>query len=187
MRRIAIALIVIGLVAPTGLVAATHDDDDPDNDDEEVPECHYDSPVDNQCEETCNDDGVPFHQTRCQVLDEFEEAYWCTLVNVDEAPETVEHLVNSVLEEVYPLVRHAKCEVVNGTQDNAEWWNNDMRDWQRDWWCWAWGGEAMCPSDPRGSVLFWILNEAFGCPDDWDCPESMPAPPSVVPPPPPFP
>lgn len=125
-----------------------------------------------------NPEGIALPRSECRTWEIAYRAYRCVifiLENPGPIVDFVEDEVQRWLDQLWPTIKQTKCNTQDGVEEDAEWWNNDVRHWRDAWWCYANGGEQTCPDHPDRSLRSWLICRsyelAFGHePDAIDCP-----------------
>lgn len=138
-----VALLVAG-TALSGAVAA-----------HEHEKRYRDNPFHEDYHEHCPPGSQFGDDTRCLVATSLWRTYACGIYVYQNGPDTAVHILNSVIENLYPNIKGAKCEATNDTQSTIDWWNEDVEPWQDSWRCWILGGPD-CP-EPKRSVYLWTI------------------------------
>lgn len=146
--------------------------------------------LDDMHEATCDGtDGLPLSQSRCEVWNDADETYHCSLNIVEDADDNAGDTVDNASQEVWPTVQGVKCSLAKGIDEDLEWWNEDVRTWRNDWFCYTWDGSNICHDYDNTPLYQWALDRAFCALPTNPCNPLLlpPMPPPFVPPCPPYP
>lgn len=118
----------------------------------------------------------------CLLARDVQGAVYCGIPIVEDGINTGIWLITYIVNNIYPIIKEMKCNASQGVEDDINWWNEDMYEWWRGWYCFALmggsGGDGHCATyggatDPL-ACLPWY--QGIDCPKPELLPETPPYP-----------